>query len=104
MMKTEDAVKSKVIVRVTTSRINGRNGGAKFVREIYTQKRRSEGFDFWSHEVSMGAHEAIGKIVNLYSVQDGIYEMVLINFSTDWETGLVDDYQFQLNPTNALRN
>ena len=43
-------------------------------------------------------NETLGMIVNFLDVVDGIYELVTINISRDWETGYVDDYDYKLIP------
>lgn len=50
------------------------------------------------HEESqnIGVQEALENIVNLQSVEDGLYSLVMCNLSHDWESGYIDDWNLKL--------
>lgn len=50
------------------------------------------------HEESqnIGVQEALENIVNLQSVEDGLYRLVMYNLSHDWESGHIDDWNLKL--------
>jgi hypothetical protein len=90
--------KPKVVVRLTTESYQTQNGFA--LKKNFTfLKRKCEGFNFVDEELKMvGADEAIRKIINLNKVEDGIYQIITVNELTDWETGYLDDWDFELIP------
>lgn len=88
----------RVVVRVRTS-VFARNGGLTFQRDIYPLKRQCEGHEFFGEDISMsGADLTLEKTLNALSVKDGLYEVRICNVKKDWETGTVDDYDFELVP------
>ena len=50
---------------------------------------------------NIGAKGVLEKIVNLAECEDGLYEVVTCNPSTDWETGYIDDYDYELVPFSS---
>lgn len=102
-MKTEilDAVEEKplVIVRLTTSGYMTPRGLC-FKKEITFLKRKCKGFNFVEEDANnVGADETLSRITNLMKLKDGIYQIVTVNEKRDYETGIIDDYDFELiNP------
>ena len=86
------------VVRLTTSYFTT-NRGVSFRRDLNTLKRKSYGYLILEEEASMiDAQEAIEKIINLHSCEDGLYTVVMINPSYDVESGIIDDYDIMLIP------
>lgn len=64
-------------------------------------KRLSSGYQVLREDAGMiGAEEVIGRIINLDSCDDGLYRVAVVNESRDWETGYVDDYDYELIPVD----
>lgn len=86
----------RVIVRLTKSHYKTKNGVAATTSLNYL-KRKCQGFNFFEEDISMvGADLAIRSIINLDKCEDGIYEINICNVQKDWETGYVDNYDYQL--------
>lgn len=88
--------KYMAVYRLTTEAYQSKYGFS-FTKKLNKQKRLSTGFDPLEEE-----HQAIGigdtEIVGLDSLPDGLYSVRIVNVSTDYETGHVDDYDIQLFP------
>lgn len=68
-------------------------------RDITTLKKLSSGYQILEEDSdSFGVDEVMQKIVNLHEVEDGLYEVTLVNKGYDWETGYLDDYDYELIP------
>jgi hypothetical protein len=90
--------KWRVVVRVTTTYFKTKRGLATR-KDVTYLRRKSCGHNFLDDDATMaGPDNAIKQIVNLDTVKDGIYKVIITNISTDWETGYVDDYDFLLVP------
>lgn len=88
------------VVRLTSSAWE-KNGGLYMQKAIKTLKRKSIGYgcDFIHEECSnCGAEELYPRILNLNTSEDGIYFLVIVNESRDFETGYVDDFDLELRP------
>jgi hypothetical protein len=83
-------------VRLTTSFwCDGR--GVHMRKSLNFLKRKCEGYNILDEDCSnVGAEEVMPRIVNIDSASDGIYKVVTCNESRDWESGYVDDYDYQL--------
>lgn len=91
--KEED---NKVIVRLSTS-IWKSNRGGHIKRDIIFLKRKSSGFNFLEEDFdSVGVSETIERIINLNECTDGIYEVVTCNISREYESGIIDDWDYKL--------
>ena len=92
------AICNKVVVRVTTSYWHDKRGG--HVRnDINFLKKKCTGFNILDEDMyAAGADEILPNIVNLYDVKDGVYELITVNESRDWETGYIDMYDYKLIP------
>lgn len=91
---------SKSIVRLRTSYWKDRKG-AYTRKDLTVLSRKSVSPHIFKEELdATGARSTLDSIVNLYEVPDGIYEVVPVNFTRDWETGYVDGYDLKLIPYN----
>ncbi len=89
----------RTVVRVRTSAWATRRGLS--VRRDVSFMRKLSGPQacLLEEEISaVGADLAAQMIVNLDSVEDGLYTVIACNERRDWETGVVDDYDLKLIP------
>jgi len=92
----EDEAETKTIVRLTTSQYSDKNG-VYLKKSLRYLKRKCKGHNCMQHDCEMiDTENVVSRIVNLYNVDDGIYEVVMINPTTDWETGYIDDWDYEL--------
>lgn len=91
-------MKNRCIVRVSTSYWNDSRG-------IYSKKaltilrRQSVGYACLLEDaVNIGADEAFKMIINLEKCEDGVYEVLMVDGITDYETGYVEDWSYELVP------
>lgn len=84
----------KTIVKLTTQYYNDNNSG--YLKKVLTRlKRKSTGYDLLIEECNnMGSKEVMERIVNLFDVDDGIYQLVTYNHS--YERGIVVDWDYKL--------
>ena len=65
-------------------------------------RRQCEGFNILEEDSgAIGAEEVLSRILNLWDVEDGIYEVMTCNESHNYETGYVDDYDYRLVAAKA---
>jgi hypothetical protein len=90
--------KTRQVVRLTTSCWH--DGRALHIRKtLKTLKRQSSGHNFLDEDASMiGADEVLSRIVNLHKCEDGVYVVSICNEHKDWETGNIEDYDYELLP------
>lgn len=89
---------NKQVVRLTTSAWS-HSGVLNIHRRLTTLRRKSSGFQILDEDCAqIGADEVVANIVNLNQCKDGIYQVVTCNEWTDWETGLIDGYDYKLIP------
>ena len=93
-------IETNVIVRLKTSFWSDKKGVyQKRAITVLRRKSQLDSYDWISDEVDMiGAEDIIKSIVNLNNSQDGVYRLIICDESTDWETGMVYDYNFKLIP------
>lgn len=97
-----DGVKPRLVVRVTTYCFHDRKG-LHIKKDINILRRKSTGFDFLSEDcLQIGAELVEKSITNLYAVEDGIYAMIITNIQKDWETGYVEQYDYELVPYSSV--
>jgi hypothetical protein len=85
--------KSRTVVRLTTSFwCDGR--GIHQKKSLTHQKRLSSGWQKIFDEDDFD----ISQLTNLDTSPDGLYEIVVSNVSRDWETGVVDGWDYTLIP------
>lgn len=89
----------RCIVRLRTSCWKGERG-IHIKKDItHLRKMSGRGMNMFEEDISnIGLEEVVNRITNLYECEDGIYEILICNQSTDWETGYVDDYDYYLSP------
>ena len=88
----------KTVVRLKTEVYTSGNR-LVIKRTLSNLKRKSTGFNLLEDEISQaGAEDVYHSIVNLNESEDGIYELVMCNLTTDWETGHVDGWKLKLIP------
>lgn len=96
---TEPKEKPKQVVRLVTSFWKDNGGGINIKRTLRPMRKLSRGFQYLENDCDMvGAEDLFGMIVNLDQCKDGVYLVDTCNISTDWETGIVDDYDYKLVP------
>ncbi len=89
---------SKLLVRVRTTKFMT-SRGLSLRKDINFLKRGSRAFNILKDDADhIGADLVIDRIVNLDKVVDGIYEVVMVNKSYEWETGTIDDWNYELIP------
>ena len=87
-----------VVVRVRTSYWHDKKGG-HIRKDINYLKRKSRGYNVLDEDMYLGSADLVlPTIINLYDVEDGIYELITVNESRDWETGYIDSYDMKLIP------
>lgn len=93
---------AKCIVRLRTTAWD--DGKGLHVKKSLTYLRRKcVGHNVLEHDVECcGAEEIASYIKNLYSVEDGVYEVKICDIQTDWETGSVDVYNYTLVPVKEV--
>lgn len=85
-----------VVVRVRTSWYHD-NKGMHMKKSLTLMKRKSQGHNWvWEDLSNIGAEEVMPRIDNLMEVEDGLYEIEMINASRDYETGYLDDWDYKL--------
>ena len=95
--ETEEA-NPKLVVRLKTSYWHDERG-LYSSKKLIVLKRLTNGFNFLEEDCHMvGADEVFPRITNLHDVVDGVYEVTTCNITKDWETGYVEDYEYELVP------
>jgi hypothetical protein len=97
-----DAIPEKdraiVVGRLITSFYHN-SDGIYSRREFRFLKRQCQSFNFLKEDAdAIGADEAWRRIINIDDCKDGIYQVITCNESRDYETGIIDDYDFKLVP------
>jgi hypothetical protein len=92
-MQKELAVYRKLTTKWSSS-------GSVNVKITLKKMKRISGmaWDQLACEIENVGGDAADRIINLLNVEDGLYELHPCNESTDWETGIVDDYDLELIP------
>lgn len=87
------------VVRLRTTFWTTARGGIAIKKELIPLRRKSEGVQLLDEDCRMaGAEMVAGNITNLSECKDGVYTFEVCNESKDWETGIVDDYDYKLVP------
>jgi hypothetical protein len=92
------APEPRVVVQIRTTAWSDRRG--LYVKKALTfMRRQCEGHNYVEEDLSaIGADETIGLITNIGVCPDGLYKIAICNETTDWETGYVDGYEYELRP------
>ena len=92
----EETQSSPCVVRLKTSAWRTTRGIFQQKSLIY-MKRRGTGWDWLDEDVdNVGAQDVLARIVNLHTYKDGYYRLVTCREHRDYETGMIDDYDYQL--------
>lgn len=84
------------VVRVSTSCYKT-SSGIHQRRSLLWQKRKSKGFAILDEDTDqIGCDEVFSHIVNLAECEDGLYTVVTCNEKRDWESGMVEEYDYKL--------
>jgi len=99
-VKSSDKVNvPTLIVKLSTSYFKSKNG-IHSQKTIRTLKRLSSGcytpIEQECYEV--GVQEKIEKIENFHDCDDGIYEVIYVNYYCDHESGCIEDWEYRLIP------
>ena len=98
-MNLDPEPEPRVIVRLTTSWYRTGKGGLAKRREITPLRRLCRGHNFLSEDVSMVGADCVGPtIINWDTAKNGVHELKVVNEKRDWETGMVDDWEYELVP------
>lgn len=88
----------EVVVRISTSCWSDRKGFYE-KRSFIFLKRKCKGHNFVEEDLScIEAEQVLAMIHNIDYVKDGVYSIVSVNEHRDWETGMIDDYDYELIP------
>ena len=88
------------VVRLTTSAWSGMRG-THLKKSLVVMRRMSRGYPLLVEECAdVGAIAALAKVINLYEVCDGLYQVRICDVQQDWETGYIEDYNYKLIPFN----
>ena len=94
----KEELECRVVVRLTTSSWTSKEG-IHTTQSLRFLKRKCIGHNFVDEDARVGeAGDVMGRIINLHQCCDGLYDVVICNQSTDYETGYVDDYDYKLIP------
>ena len=73
--------------------------GIYIKKKILFMKRQSNGNNFLLEDCNqMGSDEVDGRIINLDECSDGLYKVIICHEYRDWETGMIEDWEYQLIP------
>ena len=91
-------MENKTVVKLVTTYYQTKNGFA-IKKELVILKKQCSGYNFLTEDCqSIGVDECLSKIENLNDCKDGVYKLLTCCESRDWETNIVDDYDYRLVP------
>ena len=86
----------RCVVRLKTSYWRS-SRGLHERRDLIFLRRQCAGYNVLEEDAKeMSAEEVVTRIVDWAVLKDGVYEVTLVNQERDWETGNIEDYDFQL--------
>mgnify|MGYP001583061104 CR=1 FL=1 len=88
-----------LIVRVSTNYFKSKNGALVYQRKVkpLSKKSTQDALEVLYEEVEIGGIDYMLKgIINLNDVDDGVYELKMVNITHDWETGHIDGWDWKL--------
>jgi hypothetical protein len=98
LMNCREGPPDRTIVRLSTSIWKSRKG-IHFLKNLDIQRRLSRGDNFFEEDVEMtGADLVINHIKDFHILPDGLYEVKMIDLKKDWESGLVEEWNWKLTP------
>lgn len=90
--------KDKCVVRLRTTAYSNKKG-VYLTKNLTYLKRKCVGFNILEEDVyDLPTTELIEHIVNFNTTGDGVYEVVMCNIITCWETGAMDGWDYMLVP------
>ena len=95
MRNTEE---NKTIVRLKTSCfVTAR--GIHIKKDILFLRRLCKGFNIIADDaLQCEVEDTVCRVVNLDRCSDGIYEISIINESKDFESGNIEEWEYELRP------
>lgn len=90
----------QTVVRLTTQCWQD-DRGVNITRRVRWLKQQSHEQSLWgvTEDVNDGGpHEFVRRIVNLNETPDGVYVLRPMNLCSDWETGIIEDWDYRLEP------
>jgi hypothetical protein len=97
-VNVNESTKSETVVRVETSYWTSKRG-LHSTKSVKYLRRKSTGYNILEEDIGMSDAEGVFKrIVNIDTCVDGIYRVICCDVQRDWETGNIDDYNYQLVP------
>lgn len=95
----KEQVKPVLVVRVDKNFYRNKSGEFVSQTKLRVMKKLSFLSNVFEEDFSCcGPEDTIDRIVNLYEVKPGLYEMITVNQTTDWETGYIDGWDYLLIP------
>ena len=89
-----------MVVRLARSSWADRRGLHQKCSLMIMRRHTTEDADWFEEDVScVGADEVFSRIINVHKCVEGkLYRVLMCNESRDWETGYVEDWDYQLIP------
>jgi len=96
LIKTLEKPPNICVVRLTTSYWKDKRG-LHIKKSLTFLKRHSEGYQILKEDASaIGVEQVLNHITNLHDCEDGIYVVLTCNESHDFESGVIDSYDYCL--------
>lgn len=86
------------VVRLVTTGWKSKAGVFRVAKELRPLNRQSSGNLLQEEASALGVLDALGRITNLYQVEDGVYTLQVTNQHYDRESGILDDWDLELVP------
>lgn len=88
----------KLFVRVIKTAYISKNGCEYNYQTKLRVLRKLSNFDhpFFEDCQNTSIKDVLDRIINLDDVDGGIYQVITCNYSRDWETGYIDDWDYKL--------
>lgn len=94
----------RCVVRLRTTYWSDKTG-IHWKQSLTFLRRQCSGYNLLEEDTNcIGAEYVIPRITNLNQCKDGIYLVTVCNEARDWETGIVEDYDYMLVELNPLDN
>ena len=92
----------RVVVKVTTEQWSDHRG-INETRRIRWLRRQTSGHNFLEEDVNQtGASDAFERIVNWRGLPDGVYQVCTTDLCSNWDTGLVEEWNYRLVPIDDV--
>lgn len=86
----------RCVVRLSTSWWRS-SRGLHERRDLIFLRRQCAGYNILEEDAKgMSAEEVVTRVVDWSTLKDGVYEVTLANQVQAWETGGIEDYDYQL--------